>query len=311
MLQRLVPNQGDGWRWMQEELGRFQERALTLPPPEPFGAHGLHAWLEVADAGLSTHLDELLGVSDDAAAALGRCTGELHLALAQPTNDAAFAPEPLIADDLTRLASDVRRSAEQVFKQLKEGFPNLPDEQVEIASHALSMRGKFLSRLERLRSITSPCVKIRIHGDYHLGQVLRRGNDFVIIDFEGEPTRSLALRRAKYSPLKDVAGMLRSFSYAAQVALMSHVSRRPQDLERLTPWSQVWERSVSGMFLRTYLGVVAGTGLIPSEREELASLLEAFVLDKVLYELNYELDNRPAWLRVPLVGIVALGEDDE
>jgi maltose alpha-D-glucosyltransferase/alpha-amylase len=105
--------------------------------------------------------------------------------------------------------------------------------------------------------------------------------------------------------------MLRSFSYAAQVALMSHVARRPGDFDRLVPWAQLWERSVCGMFLRTYLGTVSGTGLIPDDRRELTLLLEAFVLDKVLYELNYELDNRPAWLRVPLAGMVALGDDSE
>jgi maltose alpha-D-glucosyltransferase/alpha-amylase len=311
MVQRLVPNQGDGWRFMQEELGRFQERALTLSAPEALGAQGVDGWLEIADTGLSAHMDELLGISDDAAGALGRRTAELHRALATQTDDAAFSPEPMIHDDLTRLATDTRRSAELVFKQLKDAFPKLPDEQVEIASHVLSMRTKFLSRLDTLPALKSECLKIRIHGDYHLGQVLRTGNDFVIIDFEGEPTRSLALRRAKYSPLRDVAGMLRSFSYAAQVALMSHVARRPGDFDRLVPWAQLWERSVCGMFLRTYLGTVSGTGLIPDDRRELTLLLEAFVLDKVLYELNYELDNRPAWLRVPLAGMVALGDDSE
>jgi maltose alpha-D-glucosyltransferase / alpha-amylase len=165
------------------------------------------------------------------------------------------------------------------------------------------------ARLDRLRGLNPTSVKIRIHGDYHLGQVLRTGTDFVIIDFEGEPARPLAERRAKHSPLKDVAGMLRSFGYAAQVGLMSHVARRPGDLERLMPWTQVWERSVCGVFLHAYLDTVAESGLVPDDRAALEGLLEAFLLDKVLYELRYELDNRPAWLRAPLVGLLALGLD--
>jgi maltose alpha-D-glucosyltransferase/alpha-amylase len=307
MLQQLVPNQGDGWRWMQEELGRCHERALTLPAPEAVGPGGPRVWMEVGEAGLPADLDELLGVSDDVAAVLGRRTGALHLALGQPTRDAAFTPEPLTAADLALLADDIRRSARDTFELLKDAFPRLPDDLVETASQALSLRGRVLTRLKRLHGLGPAGLKMRVHGDYHLGQVLRTGNDFVIIDFEGEPARSLAERRAKHSPLRDVAGMLRSFSYAAQVALMNHVARRPGDLERLTPWAQVWERSVCGVFLHAYLQTVAGSELIPEDRGALEALLEAFLLDKVLYELRYELGNRPTWVRAPLAGLLALG----
>jgi maltose alpha-D-glucosyltransferase / alpha-amylase len=309
MLQRLVPNQGDGWRWMQEELGRFQERALTLPAPEPVASIGLRAWLDIAETGLDAHLDELLGVSDDAAAALGRRTAELHIALARPTADPAFQPEPLTPDDLADMAQRLRRGAEDAFRHLKEVFPRLPDDQVEGASQVLSGRARWLSRLDRLQALQVETPKTRIHGDYHLGQVLRTGSDFVIIDFEGEPTRSLAQRREKFSPLRDVAGMLRSFSYAAQVALLSHAARRPGDLERLTPWAQIWERSVCGVFLHAYLRTMSGSGLIPSDRAQLETLLEAYLLDKVLYELRYELDNRPAWVSVPVAGLLALAQE--
>jgi maltose alpha-D-glucosyltransferase/alpha-amylase len=310
LVQRLVANQGDGWRWMQEELGRYNERALTLPPLEGDGTAGLRAWLEGADTPLTPTLDELLGLSDDAAAALGRRTAELHLALATPTADPAFEPEPLTRDDLTQLAGDIRRGAESTFRLLKEVFPRLPDDLVESASEVLRHRGRLLARLERLQGLEPECLKIRIHGDYHLGQVLRTASDFVIIDFEGEPTRKLAERRAKHSPLKDVAGMLRSFGYAAHVALMNHVARRPGDLERLIPWAQLWERSVCGVFLRAYFAAASGSQLLPDDRGTLETILDALLIDKLLYELRYELDNRPAWVGVPLAGLLALRLDD-
>jgi maltose alpha-D-glucosyltransferase/alpha-amylase len=310
MLQQLIANQGDGWRWIQEELGRYQERALTLPAPEGEGpGGGPSVWMEMGEAGLPPALDEMLGVSDNAAAVLGRRSGQLHLALARPSDDPALSPEPLTASDLAQLADDARKSARGTFDLLKDAIPRLPDDLVETASRALSIRGRVLARLNRLHDLGPAGLKIRVHGDYHLGQVLRTGSDFVIIDFEGEPALSLAERRAKHSPLRDVAGMLRSFSYAAHVALMSHVARRPGDLERLTPWAQMWERSVCAVFLHGYLQTVAGSGLIPEERDALEGLLEGFLLNKVLYELRYELDNRPTWVRAPLAGLLALGLD--
>jgi maltose alpha-D-glucosyltransferase/alpha-amylase len=296
---------------MQEELGRYQERALTLPAPEAIAQGGLRGWIEAGEAGLPPAVAELLGLSDDAAAALGRRTGELHLALGKPTPDAAFQPEPLTAPDLQHLAGEMGGHAREAFQLLKEVFPRLPEDVVELASQALSLRRHVSARLERLPRLTPGGVKIRVHGDYHLGQVLRTGNDFVIIDFEGEPARPLADRRAKYCALRDVAGMLRSFGYAAQVALMTHVARRPGDLDRLVPWAQLWEQWVCSVFLHAYLRTVAGSELIPADRATLEGVLEGFLLDKVLYELRYELNNRPAWVRVPLAGLLSLRLDEK
>jgi maltose alpha-D-glucosyltransferase/alpha-amylase len=136
--------------------------------------------------------------------------------------------------------------------------------------------------------------------------VLRSKNDFIILDFEGEPARSLAERRAKQSPLKDVAGMLRSFSYCAFSGLMKYTTRRPNDFDRLEPWARLWEQAVSAEFLRAYRAAVAGIAVVPSETGPFQQLLQAYVLDKALYELVYELNNRPAWVRIPLTGILAL-----
>ena len=308
LLQRLVPNQGDGWSWMLEELSRYYERAMTWPADaKPLS--GPAGWIDHGEKWLTPELDELLGVSDDAAAALGRRTAALHLALDAPTSDPAFSPTPLTARDLETLAADVRSHAASVFERLKESLPQLPDELVEMASRVISYRSRIVARLKRLTDLVPDSDKIRIHGDYHLGRVLRAGQDFVVLDFEGEPARTLAERREKQSPLKDLAGMLRSFSYAARVALQSHLARRPGDPERLEPWARVWERSVSAVFIDSYRRSVGTAPLLPGAPADLAQLLDAFVLDKALYELRYELDNRPAWVRVPLMGILDLVAD--
>jgi maltose alpha-D-glucosyltransferase/alpha-amylase len=156
--------------------------------------------------------------------------------------------------------------------------------------------------------LTPQGQKIRVHGDYHLGQVLRADTDFVIIDFEGEPARPLNERRAKQSALKDVAGMLRSFSYAARFALMTHVARGAGGEERLTPWARLWERSVHAAFLGAYLRAVtaAEARFLPVDRGDFGELLDVYLLEKLVYELGYELDNRPTWLSVPLAGILNL-----
>ena len=147
---------------------------------------------------------------------------------------------------------------------------------------------------------------MRIHGDYHLGQVLQVKTNYVIVDFEGEPARPIAERRAKVSPLKDVAGMLRSLSYAAYAGLIGYTTRRPEDWNSLEPWAWLWERSMGAEFLRAYRNTAQGAQFLPSAEENLRKLLAIHLLDKALYELSYEMNNRPAWVRIPLMGILSL-----
>jgi trehalose synthase-fused probable maltokinase len=155
------------------------------------------------------------------------------------------------------------------------------------------------------RPITA--LRIRTHGDYHLGQVLSTGDDFVITDFEGEPMRPLRERQRKHSPLKDVAGMLRSFHYAAYAGLFYQADKlAPSPSEALTafdPWAQVWYRWVAAGFLHTYLAYIGPASLLPPTQEECQMLLDAYLLEKAVYELGYELNNRPDWVRIPLQGI--------
>lgn len=300
MLQALVPNQGDGWQATLEELDRYYERCLAWERaaapavPKPAGASEEDA-------------EELVGVYRGAAANLGRKTAQMHLALAAPTKDAAFAPEPFTEADRIKLAEDLRAHAGTVFDSLRNSLSRLPDELLEEASVVLGMRRKIWDRLLSLEKLDAACVKTRVHGDYHLGQVLQVEDEYVILDFEGEPSRSIEERRAKQLPLKDVAGMLRSFGYAARAALFNYTARRPEDIERLEPWAKAWERIVSRTFLQSYRETAAGAPFLPQDNAAFQGLLEGFVLDKALYELRYELNNRPAWVGIPLSGILSLG----
>jgi maltose alpha-D-glucosyltransferase/alpha-amylase len=217
----------------------------------------------------------------------------------------------LTDSDRSRLSSELREHAARVFDDLKENLARLPDEIVDQAGLVLSHRRQLLERLRKVEAadagtLDGGTMKIRIHGDYHLGQVLCVDNDYVILDFEGEPARSLAERRAKYPALKDVAGMLRSFSYAAYGGLLNYTARHAGDFEKLEGWAELWEKWVSGIFLGAYCKTAEGAGFLPADPAHFAQLLEVFLLDKALYELRYEMNNRPAWVRIPLRGILGL-----
>jgi maltose alpha-D-glucosyltransferase/alpha-amylase len=168
------------------------------------------------------------------------------------------------------------------------------------------MRSRVTRRVASLGVLAPRGQKIRIHGDYHLGRVLRSDTDFVVVDFGGDPTRPIAERRAKHSALKDVATMLRSFSYVARFGLMTHTARRPGGEERLLPWARLWERSVLAAFLGKYRRTVGDAAFLPTDPAEFADLLDAFVIEQLVRELRHELDNRPQWLGVPLSGILDL-----
>ena len=149
-------------------------------------------------------------------------------------------------------------------------------------------------------------LKIRIHGDYHLGQVLIAGSDFLIIDFEGEPAKSLSERRLKRGALRDVAGMIRSFHYAARMSLEEHLANRKEDAGRLELWAEVWARYVSAAFLKRYLLEIRPHGIIPAEPEAVQIMIEAYLMNKVLYEITYELNSRPDWVSIPLHGLLSI-----
>jgi maltose alpha-D-glucosyltransferase/alpha-amylase len=305
MLQGLVANEGDGWKWTIEELDRYYETSAPLPFPENASAEPGDS-LELAEHSDSQAARDNLGIYLDAAATLGKRTAELHLALAAPSDDPAFAPEPLTSQNFQTLLFDFHEHASRVLDVLRERMPFLPDEAIEIAATVLSRRRRILDYFGTLKSASFRTQRIRIHGDYHLGQVLRAKSDFVILDFEGEPARPLEYRRSKQCPLKDVAGMLRSFSYAAYASLINYSTRHSEDLTRLEPWAQLWERSAAAAFLRAYRETAQGAEFLPADTSDFHKLLDLFLLDKALYEVRYELNARPAWVRIPLMGIMSL-----
>jgi len=306
MLQALIANEGDGWKWTVEELERFYEINAPIAFPADGEAARTMDFVELAEQPTSQVARDHVGIYLESAATLGRRSAELHIALASPTADPAFAPEPLSAADLNSAFAELRRQASATFDLLKESLAQLPDDLVELAALLLSRRRDVLDRFRSFGGEELRAQKIRIHGDYHLGQVLRVKTDYVIIDFEGEPARPLSERRSKQSPLKDVAGMLRSFGYAAYSTLMNYTTRRPEDLTRLEPWAQLWERSSAAEFLRAYRETTQAVEFLPPDRDVFRRLLDVHLLDKALYELRYELNNRPTWVRIPLMGLLSL-----
>jgi maltose alpha-D-glucosyltransferase / alpha-amylase len=315
MLQGLVANEGDGWHWFLDQLTSYfvSVAALQAPPETPSPSF-------LNERELPREAVEHAGESLEAAALLGSRTAEMHLALSTHTDDPAFAAEPITAADLS---SDVRRIDAQItstLEALKSKLSTLKDLTSDDAGLLLSRRINLFSRAHAITHSTSVGQRIRIHGDYHLGQTLRTiayaGSaaedwDFVILDFEGEPARPLAERREKQSPLKDVAGMLRSFSYAAYSGLNHYLAEHQETMRSsesvaLTAWAILWQNSTSTAFLRAYQETIAANpSLLPSLPQS-QSLLSAYLLEKALYELLYELNNRPEWLRIPLTGILAL-----
>jgi maltose alpha-D-glucosyltransferase/alpha-amylase len=199
----------------------------------------------------------------------------------------------------------------QVFQLLRRGLSTLPEGLRDEARWVLDQEREILTRFQSVVNRKISAMRIRCHGDYHLGQVLYTGKDFVIIDFEGEPARPISERRIKRSPLRDVSGMLRSFHYAAYVALFfqrNHGVVRPEDSGYLESWAQFWVLWVSVVFLRGYLEVTDRGNFLPETREELQVLLDVYLMEKAVYELGYELNNRPDWVKIPIQGIRQLIE---
>jgi maltose alpha-D-glucosyltransferase/alpha-amylase len=303
-LQAFAENEGDGWAWFTEELAQFYESVATCPKPSATGAPASF----LRDADLPAEARERAGLALDAAALLGTRTAEMHLALATPTDDPAFAPQTTRSADLTADTARFRAQLDLTLSALERTLTGIAPELSDDAHWLLSQREALIARVQAL-SMADPGSfgqRIRIHGDYHLGQLLRSRSDFVMVDFEGEPARPLEERREKQSPLRDVAGMLRSFSYAARSAMDKYRQRRPDLATTLAPWAALWENAVSTVFLQAYRESISRNGALLPADEAAEALLVAYVVEKALYELLYELNNRPTWMHIPLNGILAL-----
>ena len=287
VVQGYVPNQGDGWTYSIDYLKRFFEDCLTRPQA-------------IAANPAERHGDYLLLMLT-----LGQRTGELHNALAKPSGEPAFDPESIQPEDLRAWGEQVHQDVLSTLDGLAARAGVAEKDQTTV-DQLLQAKAPLLALIADLTPREMGAVKTRYHGDYHLGQVLLSDNDFVIIDFEGEPARPLSERRSKHSPLRDVAGMLRSFSYAGANALDNCTVERPEDRDRLKPYLQDWESATADAFLSGYREAVANCPSWPSDSAQAGKLIELFVVEKALYELRYELDDRVDWLSIPLAGLLGI-----
>ena len=304
MLREFIPNQGQAWELMLEVVGRYFEEVqgethrLDKIDTNPGSAFAL------SEQEVPVDVREVIGSALFTAGVLGRRTAELHLALASDPSDPAFAPEPLTEDELAGLSGRLKEQVRLSLASLKEHAGDLTEDLRPLAKEVLDARPKLLEMVANRPGAGEGLRKIRVHGDYHLGQVLWCENDFFVLDFEGEPGRSAEERRAKQTPFKDVAGMLRSFDYAAYSALYQAAKVHPDALERLEPWAKIWRSWMSAAFLKSYREVAAS--LLPEDPGSARQLLDLLRLEKALFELSYELDYRPDWVRIPLLGILHL-----
>ena len=302
MLQQLVRNQGDGWEWfveqVQSSLGRLGDIPAPREQPAPSFLH---------DPAPLTEALAPAQPSIEAAALLGQRTAELHLALGVPTENAAFSSEANTPEDLAGDADRIEAQLKATLDALRPQLTSLDEATADAAALLLSRRVELVARVRKIATLPSGGRRIRIHGDLHLGQTLRTETDFVFLDFEGEPARSLAERRRKQSPLRDVAGMIRSFSYAAHFALnrwRGGAEEKGADGPRA--WVRAWETAASARFLHAYRETIAAEPNLLPPAQQSQALLEAYLLEKALYELLYELNNRPTWLYIPVSGILSL-----
>ena len=289
-----VRNQGDAWAYLTAALERdLSENALSGAAPEeaPEGAPRPAPNFDLAV---------------DTAALLGTRTAGMHLALATPTDNPAFAPEPVTAEALNEWAAEARADLDAALDGLARA--NLAGEAAERAARLSASADALRARLDAAAAARPSGLCTRIHGDYHLGQVLVVQNDVAIIDFEGEPRRSIAERRAKSSPLRDVAGMLRSLDYAAASALQSAVATGAEP-EAARARMEDWRRRAVAAFMAAYAEAMEGSPAQPAP-EAARALLDLFIIQKAAYELSYELAMRPAWVGIPLAGLASILEED-
>jgi maltose alpha-D-glucosyltransferase/alpha-amylase len=309
ILQTFVPNVGDAWQFTLKALSSFWKEAMKYSERDlgrasqhagPFAAYG-----QQLPAPLLSYIRPYL----DAVHLLGKRTAELHLALASEPDDPAFVPEAYTAAFQRALKETLQTLTERNLALLSVKLHDLPPDLREKARDLMARQNEILRRYDAALAHPIHAMRTRIHGDYHLGQVLYTGSDFVIIDFEGEPARPLSERRVKRSPLQDVAGMLRSFHYAAfsfRLAALDEMTATEMKNHDVQMWAESWYKCVADRFLGAYFEKVAGACFIPVKPDELSDLLQLHMLEKAVYELGYELNNRPAWIAIPLLGISQL-----
>ena len=312
ILQGFVHNQGDAWKYTLDAFDQYLLRCRAQPTggehPLPFAGTPS----EMAQKDIPTVARELIGPYLDSASRLGQRTAELHVALANAQGNPDFTPEPFSLEYRRSRYESMCRLVSKTCVLLKGRLNDLPPITEQEVRRVVSDESQIETRFRAFLELETRALRIRCHGDYHLGQVLWTGRDFLISDFEGEPARPLSERRMKHTPIMDVASMLRSFYYAPYVALL----RQQPDLlvvgagARFEAWIRFWHGWVSVVFLNAYLGIAERAPFWPGSQAEFRVLLDAHLLEKAVYEIGYELNNRPDWVRIPVLGVLEILEMD-
>jgi maltose alpha-D-glucosyltransferase/alpha-amylase len=310
LLQEKIPNQGDAWPLMLDALDRFYQQVFIKSdkqkaPKKSFDTQPLDfEALSVMDRKLITSL------TYEWATKLGVRTGEMHLALASDAQNPDFKPEEFSKYYQRSLYAAHRKLVDDKFSLLEQKISNLPLHVKKSAKAVLDMKSEILDNFKAIFSQKIDATKTRVHGDYHLGQVLFNGKDFFIIDFEGEPNATMGERRLKRTPFKDVAGMLRSFHYAAYGKILMSQSYQKNDRAFMESWAALWFHYVSRFYLTAYFKTVGNADFIPKNEVERDLLLRTYLLEKAVYEMGYELNSRPDWLMIPLTGILDIMKEN-
>jgi maltose alpha-D-glucosyltransferase/alpha-amylase len=306
VLHGWIPNQADAWKYTLDVLSQFIEEMMARRPSiETLQSSRTHV-LDMATREMPASSYDLIGSYLESARLLGERTAQLHITLAAEDDDKNFKPERFTLLYQRSLYQSLINLSEQVFRLLEQRLKYLPDKIREEARTLLNMQDAVHSRFKSVMEAKFDAVRIRCHGNLHLRHILYTGNDFVIMDFGGDANRSLSERRIKRSPLRDVAGMVRSFEYASYSALFFEQDAglvRSDDGKYAESLIGFWNLWVQASFLKAYLEIAEGDDLLPDSREELRTLLDVFILEKAIYELGHELNNRPNWVKIPLDGI--------
>ena len=311
MVQEMVINKGNGWAVLSTEVENFYTKVLALPTtlqkqlPNTWNLHTLK------DNAIPTDLQELLGKTVcDTITLLGKRTAEMHIALASQPTIADFAPEKFTMEYQNYLYNHLTGHINDKLNFLQTICTSLPTTIQTDVDKILHAKDKILAVFEPLKTVPICAMRTRIHGDYQVGQLLFTGTDFVIIDFEGEPATPITERKAKYAVFKDVAGMIRSFQYVAHAPRIQQATFKNRDTTMLTLWAETWYLCIRDCFLESYLTTLGASELVPRDKKSMQLLLTIYLMEKAMYEVCYEVNNRPTWLPIPLYGVVKLIADE-
>ncbi len=305
LAQELVQHEGDAWKLTLAEVELFFQRVLSQTTAAPAPAPLARSAFQQSEEAIPKPLVELVGRYFSLARQLGKRTAQMHLLLSRGDDDPAFAPEPFSAQHQQSIYQWAHVNIARTFDLLRKRAVTMNPETRKLIGEVLPAEKHLDNLMRRVVGRRIDAQRIRVHGDLHLGQVLFTGSDFMIIDFEGEPARPINERRFKRGALRDAMGMMRSFSYATEAVLRSGRVRQ-EDIGRLQPWAEAWTSWVRSTYLRAYLDELGPSPLLPQNDAAKALLLDFYEIEKTIYEVEYELNNRPEWLRIPLAGLARI-----